>query len=116
MWDCQIENPGIRLETWWFGFTKILSFSEDVEGYKTEPRFFAMDRREIDFVVIKQKPLFAVECKHGEKAASPHLFYFKERTSIPHFYQVHMGSSHRQLDDRISLLPFERFCQDVGLA
>lgn len=65
--------------------------------------------------LMHNKPLFAVECKHGEKSVSPHLFYFKDRTTIPHFYQVHMGKTHRQIDDRISLLPFEAFCKEVGL-
>lgn len=62
-----------------------------------------------------KKPLFAVECKHGEKSVSPHLFYFKDRTDIPVFYQVHLGTKHQQIDDRMALLPFMDFCKHVKL-
>ena len=52
------------------------------------------DSREVDFVVIKnKKPLFAVECKVGEKNLSPSLNYFSARTAIPEFYQVHLGEA-----------------------
>ena len=37
------------------------------------------------------KPLLAVECKTGEKNINPSLYYFKERTAIPDFFQVHGG-------------------------
>ena len=71
---------------------------------------------EIDFVVIKdKKPLFAVECKTGEAAVSPHIYYFRDRTTIPKFYQIHLGKTPRQMDDRISVLPFESFCKEVHL-
>lgn len=119
MWDwSQVENSGFRFENLVAShLLKYCHFLEDVEGFKTELRFLRdTDKREVDFVVLKNnKPLFAVECKTGEKAVSPHLFYFKERTTIPHFYQVHLGKLHRQVDDRISVLPFETFCKEVGL-
>lgn len=42
------------------------------------------DKREVDFVVLKDgKPVFAVECKSGEKAIGSALRYFAERTPIP---------------------------------
>ena len=51
-----------------------------------------MDRREVDFVVLEEgKHLFAVECKAGEKNINPALYYFRERTELPGFYQVHEG-------------------------
>ncbi len=119
LWDwSQIENPGIRFENMVGShLLKYCHFLEDVQGYKMELRFLRdTDKREIDFVVLKdKKPLFAVECKHGEKSVSPHLFYFKERTNIPHFYQIHLGKTHRQIDDKISIMPFEIFCKEVGL-
>lgn len=119
MWDwSQVENPGFRFENMVAShLLKYCHFLEDVEGYKAELRFLRdTDKREVDFVVMKdKKPLFAVECKTGEKSVSPHLFYFKERTTIPHFYQVHMGNLHKQVDDRISVLPFEAFSKEVGL-
>ncbi len=78
-----------------------LRFLRDTEG------------REIDFVVLKnRKPLFAVECKSGERQASPHLKYFSERTTIPLFYQVHRGEKDVSISDKIRLLPFRQFCQE----
>jgi predicted AAA+ superfamily ATPase len=119
LWDwSQIEEPGIRFENMVGShLLKYCHYLEDVQGYKMELRFLRdTDKREIDFVVLKdKKPLFAVECKQGEKSVSPHLFYFKERTNIPHFYQVHLGKTHRQIDDKISIIPFEVFCKEVGL-
>jgi len=48
--------------------------------------------REIDFVVLeKSKPIFAVECKAGEKSISKSLLYFRDRLPIPRLYQVHWG-------------------------
>ena len=46
----------------------------------------------MDFVVLKEgKPLFAVECKGGEKNINSSLLYFMERIHIPKLYQVHTG-------------------------
>lgn len=76
-----------------------------------------IDKREIDFVVIKNnKPLFAVECKTGEKNLSPHISYFKQRTQIPKIYQVHLGSKHVEVDEKCTILPFWRFCKDLLLS
>ena len=70
------------------------------------------DKRELDFVVLKnKKPLFAVECKTGERNLSPHINYFKARTAIPKFYQVHLGSKHIELDKKTLILPFWEFCK-----
>ena len=96
---------------------KYCHFLEEVEGYRTELRFLRdTDKREIDFVVLKdKKSLFAVECKHDEGSASPNIFYFRDRTPIPHFYQVHLGKEHRQIDDRISILDFAQLCKQLEL-
>lgn len=119
LWDwSQVENAGVRFENMVAShLLKFCHFQEDVEGHKMELRFIRdTDKREVDFVVLKnKKPLFAVECKQGEKPPLQSLFYFKERTTIPHFYQVHMGQVRRQVDDKISVLPFEDFCKEVGL-
>ena len=75
------------------------------------------DGREIDFVVLKEKkPIFAVECKTGEKQLSKNIAYFKERTPIPAFYQVHLGTKHFG-DPKTTgeLIPFEQFCEKLGL-
>ncbi len=42
------------------------------------------DKRAIYFVILQdKKPLFAVECKTGERDLSSAINYFKERTDIP---------------------------------
>ncbi len=119
MWDwSQVDSPGLRFENLVAShLLKYCHYLEDVQGFKMELRFLRdTDKREIDFVVLKnKKPVFAVECKHGEKSTSPHIFYFRDRTTIPHFYQVHMGKTHKQVDDQISILPFVEFCKQVGL-
>jgi predicted AAA+ superfamily ATPase len=119
MWDwSQVENKGLRFENMVAShLLKYCHYMEDVEGFKMELRFLRdTDKREVDFVVIKnKKPIFAVECKSGESKVSPRLNYFKERTSIPHFYQVHLGTRHQQVDDQISLMPFVDFCRHMKL-
>jgi len=50
------------------------------------------DKREVDFVVIKDgSPEFAAECKLSYAKASSKFEYFKQRTDIPRFYFVHLG-------------------------
>lgn len=119
LWDwSEHEDAGKRWEN--FIASHLLKYChhhEDNFGDKMELRFLRdTDKREVDFVVIKnKKPLFAVECKSGEKRASPHLNYFCERTAIPKFYQVHLGQTHRHISDNISLIPFQEFCREVSL-
>ncbi|NUM87652.1 MAG: ATP-binding protein [Bdellovibrionales bacterium] len=119
LWDwSQIENPGARLENMVAShLLKFCHYREDVDGRRMELRFLRdVDKREVDFVVLQdKKPLFAVECKTGERSVSPHIFYFRDRTAIPRFYQVHLGQAHRQVDERIALMPFAGFCREVGL-
>jgi predicted AAA+ superfamily ATPase len=75
------------------------------------------DGREVDFVVLKDSmPLFAVECKLSEKNPSPHLKYFRERTNIPLFFQVHLGDSDfGDATKGVRVLPFPTFCKEVEL-
>lgn len=119
LWDwSEIENEGIRFENFVAShLLKYCHYLEDSEGRKMELRFLRdTDKREVNFVVLEnKKPLFAVECKSGEKNVSPHLYYFKERTKIPKFYQIHRGKKNYAVDDQISLLPFEIFCKEIGL-
>lgn len=119
LWDwSQIENEGIKFENLVAShLLKYCHFLEDTEGDTMELRFLRdTDKREVDFVVLKnKKPLFAVECKTGEKSLSPHIMYFKERTSIPYFYQVHLGKIQRQVDKQVSILPFVDFCKHLKL-
>ncbi len=73
------------------------------------------DRREVDFVVLRDRvPLFAVECKSGERAISPAIRYFAERTNIPRFFQVHLGDRHFETGSG-AVVPFRRFCLDLVL-
>lgn len=95
---------------------KYCHFVEDTEGHSMELRFLRdTDRREVDFVVLKgRKPLFAVECKSGERSVSPAIRYFAERTSIPRFYQVHLGGRHYE-SGAATVLPFQTFCRELRL-
>lgn len=71
LWDwAEIEEAGPRFENFVAGhLLKYCHFLEDTQGDKMELRFIKdIYGREVDFVVIKnKKPLFAVECKTGEK-------------------------------------------------
>jgi len=95
---------------------KYCHFVEDTEGYEMELRFLRdTDKREVDFVVLKNRePIFAVECKSGDRAVSPAIPYFAQRTPIPRFYQVHLGDRHFERG-AVTVVPFRRFCTDLGL-
>lgn len=118
-WDwSQNENPGALFENLVASqLLKFCHFKEDTEGYKMELRFLRdTDKREVDFVVIQnKKPLFAVECKSGERSLSPHISYFAQRTPIPQFYQVHQGTRDYGKESSGRVLPFEKFCQELQL-
>jgi uncharacterized protein len=114
LWDwSEISDDGARLENLIASqLYKYCHYLEDSQGFKMELRYLRdIDGREIDFVVLKdKKPLFAVECKSGEKTISKSIFYYRERTSIPKFYQVHFGKS-EYFDANIHVLPFTKFCK-----
>lgn len=114
LWDwAEVESAGARFENLVAGhLLKYCHLLEDTEGFKMELRFIRdTDLREIDFVVLKdKKPLFAVECKTGESQLSPHIKYFRERTDIPQFYQVHLGKKD-YVDGIARVLPFTKFCE-----
>ncbi len=95
---------------------KYCHFVEDTEGYEMELRFLRdTDKREVDFVVLKNRhPIFAVECKTGERAVSPAIRYFAERTPIPRFFQVHLGDRHFE-SGPVTVVPFRQFCTDMNL-
>lgn len=118
LWDWSaLEDEGAKFENFVAShLLKFCHFIEDTQGDLMELRFLKDQfGREVDFVVLKnKKPLFAVECKSGEKHLGPHLRYFKERTTIPKFFQVHLGDRH-SLVDGIEVIPFALFCEKVGL-
>ena len=114
LWDwSEIQSPGARFENMIAGhLLQYCYFIEDTEGHQMELRFLRdTDLREIDFVVLKNKaPLFAVECKTGESHISKHIYYYRDRTKIPKFYQIHLGSKD-YTDGNCRVLPFEKFCE-----
>lgn len=119
MWDwSQVEDAGARFENFVAShLLKYCHFLEDTQGYKMELRYLRdTDGREIDFVVLKdKKPIFAVECKSGERQLSKYIEYFRLRTQIPHFYQVHLQQADFGASKTGRVLPFTTFCKEVGI-
>jgi len=115
----RVSKPGTRFENMVAGhLLKYCHFIEDTEGYNMELRFIRdTDKREVDFVVLREgKPEFAVECKTGERKAASACRYFRERTDIPRFYQVHLGEKDfGNAFDNIRVLPFPTFCRELSL-
>jgi uncharacterized protein len=118
LWDWSlVEEPGPRFENLVAShLLKLCHFLEDTEGYRMELRFLRdTDGREVDFVVLRErKPMFAVEVKTGERSLSPGIRYFKQRTSVPRWYQVHRGAKDVVVDG-VRILPFATFCSEVGV-
>jgi hypothetical protein len=118
LWDWStIADPGPRFENFIAAqLLKYCHFIEDTEGFRMDLRFLRdTDKREIDFVVLKDnQPLFAVECKTGEKDINPALHYFRERTRISEFYQVHKGKKDFEKKG-VRVLPAHTFCKYLQL-
>lgn len=120
LWDwSSVQDPGARFENLVASqLLKFCHFRQDTEGYKMELRYLRdQEGREVDFIVLQdKKPLFAVEAKYKETNRSSHLTYFKERTKIPEFYQVHskdVDYGRPSVDGRV--LPFWKFCNVKNL-
>ena len=119
-WDWSlVEEEGPRFENFVAShLLKYCHYREDTEGDKMELRFIRdTDKREVDFVVLKNKrPIFAVECKTKEKSVSPATQYFRERTDIPKFYQVHLGTKdYGNENSSTRVLPLATFCEELHL-
>lgn len=118
LWDwSMVEGRGARFENLVAShLLKVCHFVEDREGYRMELRFLRdTDKREVDFVVLRdRKPLFAVEAKTGDRGVSPALRYFRQRTAIPRWYQVHQGTKDAIVDG-VRILPFTRLCTELGI-
>jgi len=114
LWDwSELEDEGARWENFVAShLLKFCHFLEDTEGRKMELRYLKdVDGREIDFVVLdNKKPLFAVECKTKDRGIADSIYYYRERTNIPKFYQVHLGEKTKR-DRNIVMLPFIEFCR-----
>lgn len=119
LWDwSEHENKGSLWENFVAShLLKYCHYQEDVHGDKMELRFLRdVSGREIDFVVLKNKsPLFAVECKTGEKSISKAISYFCERLNIPKYYQVHPGTLNKIISDKIEIISFTEFCTKESL-
>jgi uncharacterized protein len=118
LWDWStVPDAGPRFENLVAAqLLKYCHWQEDVEGYRTELHYLRdTDGREVDFVVTQQgKPLFAVECKTGDKEPSAAARYFAERTAIPVFYQVHLGTR-SFATGKIVASPFAQFCEELAM-
>lgn len=118
LWDWSLlPDSGPRFENFIGShLLKYCNFMEDTQGFSMELRFLRdTDKREVDFVVLKDNiPQFAVECKSGEKSINPAIFYFKDRTRIPLFYQVHQGTK-EYIKNGVRVLPVEKFCKELKL-
>ncbi len=118
LWDwSQVPDKGARFENLVAShLLKYCHFLEDTEGFRMELRFIRdTDRREIDFVVLKERqPLFAVECKSGQKSSGREMEYFRKRTDIPEFYQVHMDERD-YVANKTRVMPFTAFCRLMNL-
>lgn len=120
LWDwslCMDENA--RFENMVAShLLKYCHFKEDTEGDEMALRFVRdATGRELDFVVVKNnRPLFAVECKTGERSLSKNIAYFSRRADIPCFYQVHTGDiDYEQVELTARVIPFTRFCELLKL-
>ena len=118
LWDWSlVPEPGEKFENFIAcHLLKYCHFREDTEGYRMELRFLRdIDRREVDFIVLEDgKPLFAVECKTGEKNINASSFYFMDRTEIPKFFQVHQGKKDFEKNG-VRVLPVRSFFQEIQL-
>ena len=120
LWDwSQAPEGGPRFENMVASqLLKYCHWQEDTQGHRMELRYLRdTDKREVDFVVLRDGAAeFAVECKTGERGVSPASIYFKERTEIPAFYQVHLGAKDfTHSASGVRVLPFERFCRELEL-
>jgi len=120
LWDwSQVPEPGPRFENFVASqLLKYCHFREDTEGHRMELKYLRdTDRREVDFVVLEDKrPLFAVECKSGERAVSEHARYFRARTPIRRFYQVHLGKKdYGDAEADVRVLPIAKLAMELKL-
>lgn len=120
LWDwTSVPDPGAKFENFIASqLLKYCHFTENTQGYPMELRYIRdTDKREVDFVVIKnKKPFFAVEGQINDANVPASIPYFAERLNIPKFYLVHLGAKdyeHATLPLRV--LPFHRFVKECQL-
>jgi len=67
-------------------------------------------------VVRGGKPVFAVECKTGERSLARNICYFAQRTRIPCFYQVHRGRQDFEVaEHKARVLPVTALARILGV-
>ena len=120
LWDwSEVENPGARFENLVASqLLKFCHFEEDTKGIKTELRYFkdVVTEKEVDFIVLqKGKPVFAVECKTGERELSKTLVKNGFRLKIPKLFQVHQGKADYGEEKTGRVLPFIVFCKELEM-
>lgn len=118
MWDWSLcKSGGGRFENMVASnLLKYCHFITDTQGDEMELCHLRdKNKREIDFIIVKnRRPIFAVECKSGDREVSKNIAYFAARTEIPVFYQVHMGGKNYEIaDSRARILPFLSFVGEV---
>jgi predicted AAA+ superfamily ATPase len=97
---------------------KFCNLWEDTKGEDMDLQFLRNAQgKEIDFVVLKnQKPWFAVECKTDDRNLSKQISYYADRTSIPTFFQVHLGTKDYEVKKcRARVCPFHKLCEWLSL-
>ena len=93
---------------------KFCNLWEDSMGEEISLHFLRNAQgKEIDFVILREnQPWFAVECKSDDRNLSKQISYYAERTNIPKFFQVHLGSKDYEVKKhRTRVLPFHMFCK-----
>jgi len=120
MWDWSLcDDPAARFEN--LVASNLLKYChhiEDTQGEPMELRFLRDSAgREIDFVVVRGgKPVFAVECKTGERSLARNICYFAQRTRIPCFYQVHRGRQDFEVaEHKARVLPVTALARILGV-
>jgi len=120
MWDWSLcDAAGPRFEN--LVASNLLKYChrlEDAEGDRMALTFVRDSMgRELDFVVTRDdKPLFAVECKSGDSALGRNIAFFAERTSIPRFYQVHLGQKDYEVPKmRARILPMTALARELAI-
>jgi len=113
LWDwSSVPDPGARFENLVAShLLKMKHALEDQEGFDIGLYYLRdTSKREVDFLVTSNdKPWFAVECRYGESATNPALYYFGERLNIPYLYQISLEGKDDVYDGRVRVMPAGKF-------
>jgi hypothetical protein len=92
LWDwARVEEPSACFENLIaVHLLRLAHWMEDVEGVKSELRYFRdTARHEVDFILLrKSQPWLAVEVKMGDRPLDSGLRYLLERVRIPFAFQL----------------------------